>query len=541
MSGYTTLMKALLASLERTTVTIPGFLAAFTGIILVRCFIEAFSSATSSGFPPVDFHTILHYGLFYLLTYLVLALVIGFFTREYVKTSKVLLFGFLAIWVGPLLDLILSGPLASVVTYLFHTPGMLVVDFLTFFGPLSRMGATLGIRIEVFTALLVIAWYVRESTGQWKRAVGAWITSYAAIFILFALPSFLYALAGTAPEGIVAFFAAAVEGSNLAANALPGTIIPASPTLALELGFNKLFSLVFVLLIALVGAALAYRLVPHVVIAHLKNVRLLRTLFYLLLVSMGVVVAQVSLSWPDILGLLTLLVAWFSAWMFSVCVNDVVDIDIDTVSNTERPLVNGTLNERDMRDASLLFLVLALIGGASVGYYPFFFLLIFITAFYIYSAPPLRLKRVPLLSSFLIGIAASASVLAGFSFASPDTSMPLYPLGLVMGICISITLAANLRDLKDLAGDEAAGITTFALVLRRKYGERAAFHIVGVLVAAAFVLSALFLRAPFFPYLAIIAAVGAYILITRVPYNERPVFLVVLACLVVAGLLLLVA
>jgi 4-hydroxybenzoate polyprenyltransferase len=87
-------------------------------------------------------------------------------------------------------------------------------------------------------------------------------------------------------------------------------------------------------------------------------------------------------------------------------------------------------------------------------------------------------------------------------------------------------LAANLIDLKDTAGDRAARILTLPVLL----GQRAAQWVLACALAGFFAFLPLAFRGqvPWAPMMAF--ACLAFFLVSRRKYDERPLFLVIVAC-----------
>jgi geranylgeranylglycerol-phosphate geranylgeranyltransferase len=161
------------------------------------------------------------------------------------------------------------------------------------------------------------------------------------------------------------------------------------------------------------------------------------------------------------------LLAFYLAWQVAVCTNDVVDADLDAVANPERPIPSGqhygqphglsergVLAVRDRRRLSRRAPVL-------------FALLAFTAAYWVYSMPPLRLKRWPVINPFLVALACLAATAAGFFQAAPGMPWATLPLRVVVMILIGFTLAANVKDVKDIAGDRQEGILTLPVLAGR--------------------------------------------------------------------------
>ena len=134
--------------------------------------------------------------------------------------------------------------------------------------------------------------------------------------------------------------------------------------------------------------------------------------------------------------------------------------------------------------------------------------------------PPLRLKRVPVLSSFLIAVACLVTILAGFFFASADKKIQTFPIFASMGILVLFTLEANFKDMKDIEGDERDGVLTLP-VLFKENGSR----VVGVCLALSFLLAPIFLSFYALYILAVPSAIVGYKLVTKKPYSEKPIFM----------------
>ena len=148
----------------------------------------------------------------------------------------------------------------------------------------------------------------------------------------------------------------------------------------------------------------------------------------------------------------------------SVCLlNDLSDVDTDghNPRKATSPLVTGALDAGTAWRCALLLAGAAVLLAATVG-----------TAFAVgtagvlalgwaYSCPPLRLKGRPgwdvAANAVAVGVAGP---LAGWSLHAPLTSYPV-PLAL-LGSCLAAALYLPTTAL-DLATDERAGVTTFAV------------------------------------------------------------------------------
>ncbi len=132
-----------------------------------------------SGFIASDMPTLLHYSLFYLGAVLLTVVAVHAITRvPLVPMTRAFLFLLPLMWLAPLIDLVIGG---GRMAYLFVSPAALLTDFLTYFGPLTTPGITLGMRIELALIMLVIAGYVFLRTRRVFLSIVCLIASYVGI------------------------------------------------------------------------------------------------------------------------------------------------------------------------------------------------------------------------------------------------------------------------------------------------------------------------------------------------------------------------
>ena len=282
---------------------------------------------------------------------------------------------------------------------------------------------------------------------------------------------------------LIAQFAASHTLTNLAQSAGGFSYLAAAGTF-----FNGgiAYFYYFIDLILMVGWMMCYRC--ELLKQCIKNSRPERALHYFLLIALGLFTAiglehgQPFANWIDVLAFCLLLTAYFFAWLFAISVNDVVDIDIDRISNKNRPLVTEKISKKEMQGVGTFFLIWSLVGAYLIGPWAFFSIIMFTAAYYIYSAPPLRLKRVPLVGTFLISLACLSAVTAGFYFASGIQLASAFPARLILIVLLGFTLAANIKDIKDVDGDRAEGIATIPTIFKGHTGKA----IVGAMLAIAF-------------------------------------------------------
>lgn len=512
---------------EAGATTIAGWIAGFVGIIILRTFLEQFSNPPYFGVMALDARTLIGYSLFYLTTILFIATTISVFTKQKnCKAINLALYWLPIIFIVPSIDMIISAGHGTTMAYLFDSHTKLLLDFLTFFGPLKSPGITMGIRIEIFIILCGVGWFVWDKTQKTTATAGATIATYSILFVMLAMPGVLYTIVEpTRMKGdVFSFLRESITKSNIPANALDTTLSYSSYARLLEVGSFYLLSQILFVLLFIAGTTWSWYAHKDTFKKILRNARVERVLSYMSLLSLGALYAcetnALVVTWVEGLGFIVLALSWFSAWMYAVHTNDLADIDIDIISNPDRPLPKHTLTPQTMRDIGFGWLVLSLVGSYIVGYYPFFMMLIFTSAYYLHSAPPLRLKRVPLLSSFLNSLTCLATILAGFFFLSPDKMLTAFPSLFVIGTIVVFTLSSNFRDIKDIEGDRKMGIQTIPVIFGT-YGRQ----VVGILLALGFLLVPIFLSFYTLYIFALPTAIIGYKLCVRQPYKERYLFI----------------
>lgn len=183
-------------------------------------------------------------------------------------------------------------------------------------------------------------------------------------------------------------------------------------------------------------------------------------------------------------GLLAL-VAALAANVYIVGLNQLTDVPIDRVNKPGLPVASGALDARSARRivaaSALVSLVLAGLAGplllATVAV-----AMVIGTA---YSAPPVRLKRSPVLAATSIAIVRGVVVNGGISLhAAWVLGAPLVLHGRVLllgAFVVAFSLGiAIAKDLPDTDGDRRYAVPTFALIL----GRRRAFRLASTILLA---------------------------------------------------------
>ncbi len=460
-------MEKLRIYLKSVPITFESWLASVFGFVLLRTFLEQFSSFQVSRFPQLDPSTIIHYSIFYISTIFALSLILYAFAKTDLRETFTLsTLGLPIILIPPIIDLAYAGIGGHLMTYLFIPSSEIITRFITFWGGHINIGITLGIQIETFLGMVFCFTYVYLSRKDTLRGIGAALTFYIVIFLFASIPS-IFALIG--PEGHST--AQTILQQVFSSRIITGNLHPsfgASELALFDLGFNKVMLGIFTIITTILLQVFFFLFSKEKFLAIIKNSRPERIFHFFLLFLFGTALTHKTIwfnNWIDIMNYILAFAAFTGAWIFSVCQNDIHDQKIDSVSNPDRPLISNGLSKEDLTLVSKLTLFLSLLCAYAVSTYVLFFVILFTLVYFIYSNPPFRLKRFVIINSFLVSIACLAIIMAGFFVVSTDTSILAFPSNLVLAIIIFFTAVTNIRDIKDLDGDRIDGIKTLPVLL----------------------------------------------------------------------------
>jgi 4-hydroxybenzoate polyprenyltransferase/Flp pilus assembly protein TadD len=462
-------LSALVSELERSPLHPAYWALAFLALVTLRNVLEgALGPSGSVGFvyfsSPSALMVLDHFLFFYASVFLAIAVLLAALTRERVgRVMKATVPAWVLVLLPPFLDHLLTGGRGAKMTYLTDLSSV----FLRFFDP----GATFervsqGQRVEIVAACLLAGAYARVKTRSWARAVLA----FAGVYVVLALHGILpmayarltapAALPGAAPELV---YRGAFKS---------GGIVPDE---------SRKLALLFLLSSSLLGWAAYAMHAPAKARAFLRNARPLRSVHYAGLAVFGIAcgwalaspVGVAFGSGGDFLGVAGIVVAVFLAFQASVALNDLSDERGDRIVGARRPLVAGSLDRGDVTGFALATSAAALLFALNVKYSTFLLVVLALAVSFVYSAPPLRLKRVPLLATLALGCVSLLACLAGFTAFAEERAMAVFPVGLGWAIVLAFGLGFSAKDLKDVEGDRATGVLTLPVLLGPRAGRAA--------------------------------------------------------------------
>lgn len=165
----------------------------------------------------------------------------------------------------------------------------------------------------------------------------------------------------------------------------------------------------------------------------------------------------------------------------NVC-NDLVDLSTDRVSHPHRALVRGAVPTQIAIVTAIVYGLLGLVLSILVSLQLLWVAMVAVGLLLAYN---FRLKRVPLAGNLVVGLLGGLAFLAGGLAVDSDLAwhLPGPLVGTVFGLLFHL-VREILKDVEDVEGDRAAGITTLPQVI----GQRGALAL-GLVLFAALVLA----------------------------------------------------
>ncbi|OGI21895.1 MAG: hypothetical protein A2808_01945 [Candidatus Moranbacteria bacterium RIFCSPHIGHO2_01_FULL_55_24] len=467
-------------SLENMPISLGSFLAAFFCLIIFRLVIEGAVELFAARPFSYIFFQFIHTLLFFLCSYLLFLPVIERFGKASLsQAANILLFGFLIILTPPLIDTYIFGGAAFWSFYEFDGLKGLFVRYFTLFGDTPEIGITYGVRIEVVIVTLGTALYAFLKSGKVLFGLLAGLTLYSLLFVLGTMPSWLTLAILAFQKNLFAISHTDVAGLFLS----PETILSKQID-NLRTVLHIKMSLFYAWFAIILGAALLWRKQRAHFLALFWNARFPQVIYHSGLVFLGAALAWLlerpMLLWNifDILALLLLAAAAVFAWLASVVANDLYDMRIDAKTNADRPLIVGSIDPVLFRTYGIIFFIASLLFAGIVSFSALLLLLAYQAIAWIYSAPPFRLKRIPVLATLLAAFAGFLVLACGFLAISPSQNLGSLPLPLLFFLIGAYAALLPIKDFKDIAGDRADHVYTLPVLL----GEVRAKRLIGSLL-----------------------------------------------------------
>ena len=485
-------LRRIIRAIEQEPFSLSLFSIAFLALILFRIGIESFLGFFAPQPLSFLFFEFTHTFLFFLTAFFLLFPIIRFAgTPSISGAAHVLLFGFFIILTPPIIDTVIFQGSNFWSFYKFDSLNGLFFRFLTFFGDRPDIGITYGVRIEVAFVTLSVGLYAFLASHKFPHALKSALAAYTVLFILGTLPSYLTLLIQGFSKGFLNIGASDIAGLFLSPSELFSRKAP-----DMRSTLNIKMSLWYASLLAFLLPIFTYQHFRPLFLALLRNVRWPQTWYHGGLLFLGGLLAWhftkpvLLLDHFHILAIVLMTIAVGCAWLASVAVNDYFDTRIDILTNRGRPLISGTIDKSTFVTFGWLFFFASILFSALSSFSAALLLILYQTIAWIYSAPPLRLKRIPGIATLLASAAGLIILLIGFLLVSPGNDFSHLPPSLLLFLFLAYAIALPLKDFKDIEGDKQDHVITFPII----FGEKNARLIFGSVFFILFVFSAFVLH-----------------------------------------------
>lgn len=514
-------------------ISIEKILFSIFAISTIRAFVENYSSPSPSQFFFSWRDLYLQFPLYYISIFLSFGLLLYFFTKK--ALAQIINFEikiFLIALLPPIIDLLLTSGKGSQISYLLIEPKDFFSTFFKTMNPLGYEGITAGIHIAAYLILAAFSIFVFKSTQNIFKSITTALVGYIILFSyailpsIIALPQFLIDKSASIPQSYIktineSWLITTGEKTN------PSFLFQLQPINFIEQYTNEPTTQIFFLFIFLQLIAYLFIFNKKFLNEIKRNLRLERILYWFIIACIGIIIGIKNFSeinFSNTINIITLLIfltlIMLNIWL-AVCVNDQEDIEIDKISNPDRPLVKKTVSLEEWHYFQIILLTLIAFGTAIMNHAVAFLLITAQTSYYIYSAKPLRLKHHFLTSSILIGISSVVISMAGFFLVSPDQHLKAFPIKAVFIIGITYALISNFKDIKDFFGDKHEGIQTMPVV----FGLRNSKIIIATLFAIVIISVPIIMKIYAMLLPSVIISIFLYYLFIKKEYQEKYIFL----------------
>ncbi len=310
-----------------------------------------------------------------------------------------------------------------------------ILRFFTFFGSLDQeMGISIGNRISIMIGLLFFFAYFLYKNKSFIKSLSFTFLAYVVVFMGLSTPIFLERFVG-------------ILGIQY------------------EISYTLLIRYFLMMIFLLLGVTI-YLMRRKYFVDVIKNIRfyVLGHLIMMLFLGLGIGVSQASfeLTMYSLSSLILTVMSIFLAWSFAVSLDHIADID---EFQGKAAVDKEVIPSKSYKVITAAFFFLSLIYSFAGGEKVCLFIILFMGSFMIYSLPPFRLKRVPILSKVPMAFNSLLLVILGHSFAGELFDMPMvFPLFFFT----IFLLAANFVDIKNYESDEEEGVKTIPVLLGLK-------------------------------------------------------------------------
>jgi len=445
-----------LSSLETTFNGIGEMLLGFICIVFLRSVLEGLLEYEHllgiRAVPAVSQAMLfLHFPAFYVAVFLLILIIITRITGRGIRpVSGVMLHWWPLLLLPPVFDWIISSGAGYRLGYIFDLRDIPQIIW-RFWLPVSLdiQGITPGMRLEISIACIGVGIYIAFTRNIHRGIVGFGIT-FISLLLLGSIP----ALAGSAVS----------DESWITAG-----------------GFGNLqshrFAIIYGVLSGIFGLIVLHDHDRILFNAWVRGFRWLRSGMYAVLPALGFwALYWVFRPWLDYVFLKP--GDWISVFGIVICqvvsfqaaalFNDLADEPWDRSDFRGRIFLAQGVQRRRVTFLAWILFAYGVFFALCVQYAVFLIVLLQHLIAWVYSFPPWRLKRIPIVSTLLVSTAAVLSFIAGGAVIGREWIFETMPGSLLLALQLSFILGFGFKDMADANDDKKAGIRSVPVILGMK-------------------------------------------------------------------------
>ncbi|MCX8092838.1 MAG: UbiA family prenyltransferase [Candidatus Goldbacteria bacterium] len=176
-------------------------------------------------------------------------------------------------------------------------------------------------------------------------------------------------------------------------------------------------------------------------------------------------------------------------FLSSTILNNIYDKNIDKINNKPNPL-KEIINKKNYIKIFWICFISSLLISFSLNYTTLLITIIIHLVSYIYSSPPFRIKKIFPVNIILIAFSSVLALFLGFASSNEFKILFYFPYRLGLTMLIVLSLAFNVKDINDYAGDKKYGIKTIMTIFGFEKGKK----IIAILAFLGYIFLPLFLN-----------------------------------------------
>jgi len=452
-------LKSLVENIKTADFTLGSFFLTLLFLIVIRNFFENIFEQIHLVAPMGSFYDncveYLHIVFSWISVFLSVVYILNIFDKDKIsQTTKVVLSLFCIIIIVPVLDYFIFG--SGRILYETNFDNFWFKYIYLFDITKEKIPhITNGVRVEIAIVFIMSFIYIYLMTQKIYKAILAAFFVYSIIYFYGYLPAVVNAVSHSSYEKIV-----------------QDSILPIQS--AINLNFYT-----YLPIFSMLGLLYYFKLDKKYRYMIVDSFRIDRLLIYIgIFLFAFFTSAKYALSTTevfnlyDMLRLYSAILSLVFGFAFASVLNNIADFEIDKISNKDRALIRYDISQKLYSDFKniLLFLSLSFAIGVNESY--FFIMIAIVALSYIYSIPPLRLRRLVIVSNLTLSIIAVLVFLLGVCVVEGNAAFIQVHFEYLIAIFIFYFTASHFKDFKDKQADKQYYVVTLATLFEQNKLEK---------------------------------------------------------------------